>query len=277
MIGKYRPLTLAVLLLLALALISGCGRSASTSSDSPATSTNAASVASVANIPITTSTPAGSGTVKSIAWYVYHPVTTLDPALTFDTPEWEAVFSMCDSLLRVTASGNLEPGLAKSVTRPDPTTLVFTLRSGVKFWNGAPLTAADVVYSLERQLNPKLGAVYAQWFGRVKSIEATGVDEVTVKLTQPDALFERVMAGPEGLIVSKSFAEKAGKGFGTPAKGIMCSGPYEFGSWQPGGNVVMKRNPSYWDASNSARVDQVTLENVSDPATLAAALSTGQI
>ena len=48
--------------------------------------------------------------------------------------------------------------------------MVFTLRPGVTFWNGSAVTPADVVYSLDRQMNPAYGGFYGQAFDRVKSI-----------------------------------------------------------------------------------------------------------
>ena len=50
---------------------------------------------------------------------------------------------------------------------------MFNLKSGIKFWNGTPLTSADVVYSLHRQTNLKLGGYYGAVFNHVKSMTAT--------------------------------------------------------------------------------------------------------
>ena len=52
--------------------------------------------------------------------------------------------------------------------------MVFTLKPGVTFWDGHPVTPADVVYSLDRNTDTALGGFYSQVFDRVKSIEATG-------------------------------------------------------------------------------------------------------
>ena len=72
---------------------------------------------------------------------------------------------MCESLLRQAPDGSLQPGLA-TVSNPSPTTLVFTLRPGVKFWDGHPVTSADVVYSLDRAADPSsAGTTRACWTG----------------------------------------------------------------------------------------------------------------
>ena len=80
---------------------------------------------------------------------------------------------MCESLLRQAPDGSLGPGLA-TLANPSPTPMVFTLKPGVKFWDGHPVTPADVVYSLDRNTDPALGGFYSQVFTRVKSIQATG-------------------------------------------------------------------------------------------------------
>src|SRR5215831_6961633 len=124
-------------------------------------------------------TPAGTKTVPSVTWAVYREVNSLDPIFAFDYPENTADSLMCESLLRQAPNGSLQPGLA-TVATPSPTTMVFTLRPGVKFWDGHPVTPADVVYSLDRQMSPKLGGYSEADFSRVASVTATGQSQVTI-------------------------------------------------------------------------------------------------
>ena len=106
-----------------------------------------------------TVTPAGTKAVPSVVWRVYRDVDSLDPVFSIDFPEYTAVSLMCESLLRQAPDGSLQPGAA-TLSHPNPTTMVFTLRPGVKFWDGHRVTSADVVYSLERNVNPQLGGSY---------------------------------------------------------------------------------------------------------------------
>ena len=101
-------------------------------------------------------TPAGTKPVSSVVWATTRDVKSLDPVYSYGYPENTADSLMCESLLRQAPDGSLEPGLA-TVANPSPTTVVFTLRPGVKFWDGHPVTPADVVYSLDRNINPKFG------------------------------------------------------------------------------------------------------------------------
>jgi peptide/nickel transport system substrate-binding protein len=133
------------------------------------------------------------------------------------------------------------------------------------------------VYSLDRQMNPKLGGYNEAPFSRVASITATSPDQVTIKLTQPDYWLEGELASIPGIVIEKSFAEKQGTNYGTPAGSIMCTGAYMFKSWTPGVGVVAVRNPHYWNPSVHPLVGQITLKGVPDIATLTAGLETGEI
>jgi peptide/nickel transport system substrate-binding protein len=257
--------TVAVCALLAAA----CGRSA-----------NGAGSSAAGNISPTkglvTGTQAGTKTVPSVTWAVYRDVNSLDPIFAFDYPENTADSLMCESLLRQAPDGSLQPGLA-SVANPSPTTMVFTLRPGVKFWDGHPVTPADVVYSLDRNTDPKLGGFYSLVFNRVKSIAATGSNQVTITLKQPDYWLQGELASMPGIIIEKAFAEKQGKNYGTPAGSIMCTGAYMFKSWNPGVGVIAVRNPHYWNPSVHPLVDQITIKGVPDVSAFTSGMLTDAI
>jgi peptide/nickel transport system substrate-binding protein len=250
-------------------LAAACGRSV-----------NSASSPAAGNISPTkglvTSTPAGTKTVPSMVWAVYRDVNSLDPIYAFDYPENTADSLMCESLLRQAPDGSLQPGLA-SVANPSPTTMVFTLRPGVKFWDGHPVTSADVVYSLDRNTDPKLGGFYPLVFNRVKSIAATSSTQVTITLKQPDYWLQGELASMPGIIIEKAFAQKQGKNYGTPAGSIMCTGAYMFKSWNPGVGVIAVRNPHYWNPSVHPLVDQITIKGVPDVSSFTSGMLTGAI
>jgi peptide/nickel transport system substrate-binding protein len=221
-------------------------------------------------------TPAGVKQVSSVVWATNRDVISLDPILFLGYPEFTAISLMCESLLRQAPDGSLEPGLA-TVSNPSPTRLVFTLRPGVRFWDGHPVTSADVVYSLDRQINPKLGGGFRPVFDLVSSIAATGPDQVTIALKQPDYWLEGELSSLPGVVIEKSFTEKQGKNYGTPAGGIMCTGAYMLKSWTPGVGVVAVPNPHYWNASVHPRIGQITIKGVPDIASVTAGLDTGAI
>jgi len=250
-------------------LAAACGRSASNAGSS--TSGNVSPTQG-----LVAATPAGTKTVPAMTWAVYRDVNSLDPIYAFDYPENTADSLMCESLLRQAPDGSLQPGLA-SVSNPSSTTMVFTLQPGVKFWDGHPVTPADVVYSLDRNTDPALAGFYPLVFNRVKSIAATGSNQVTITLKQPDYWLEGELASMPGIIIEKSFAQKQGKNYGTPAGSIMCTGAYMLKSWTPGVGVVAVRNPHYWNPSVHPLVDQITIKGVPDVTTFTSGMTTGSI
>ena len=221
-------------------------------------------------------TPAATKPVPSVVWATNRDVISLDPIFSLGYPEFTAESLMCESLLRQAPDGSLQPGLA-TVSNPSSTKLVFTLRPGVRFWDGHPVTSADVVYSLDRQMNPKLGGSYGWVFDRVASLSATGPAQVTITLKQPDYWLENELSSSAGVVIEKSFAEKEGKNYGTPAGSIMCTGAYMLKSWTPGAGVVAVRNPHYWNRSVHPLVGQITIKGVSSIAAVTAGLETGAI
>ena len=225
---------------------------------------------------LVTTTPAGTKTVPSMVWAVYRDVNSLDPIYAFDYPENTADSLMCESLLRQAPGGAVQPGLA-TVTDPSPTTMVFTLRPGAKFWDGHPVTPADVVYSLDRNTNPTLGGFYPLVFNRVKSIVATGTNQVTITLKQPDYWLQGELASMPGIIIEKAFAQKEGKNYGTPAGSIMCTGAYMLKSWTPGVGVVAVANPHYWNSAVKPLIGQITIKGTPDISSFTSGMLTGAI
>jgi peptide/nickel transport system substrate-binding protein len=255
----------------ALALLLGlpaCGRSLSSATSAQG------GISPTAGLVATT--PPGTKQVSSVTWAVYRDVNSLDPAFAFDYPENTAISLMCESLLRQQPDGSLTPGLA-TVTYPSPTKIVFTIRQGAAFWDGHPVTPADVVYSLDRQMNPATGGFYGQAFTRVQSVAATGADQVTITLKQPDYWLPGELSSMGGVIIEKAFAQKEGKNYGTPAGSIMCSGAYELKSWTPGAGVTAVVNKSYWDHSVHPMVQQIVIKGVPDPTSLTSGMLTGAI
>ena len=251
----------------ALVAAAGCGKSASSSSSSAPPKSSS----------LVTMTPAPSGTYTSpVTWGLYREVSSLDPIFAFDYPENTAIASMCDTLIRQSPEGVVGPGLS-TLTYTNPTTLVFKINTAAKFWDGSPVTADDVVYSLQRQMDPKLGGFYGTVFNRVKSIVATDPSTVTITLKQADYWLPGELASTPGFIIEKKFAEKAGKNFGTVTGRTMCSGPYELGAWKTGDVLQAKANPNYWDTSLQPKVPEIDFKAESSDSAATAALKTGEL
>lgn len=221
---------------------------------------------------------AQGGTLSSLTWISggYGP-SSMDPVKYNDYPEDQIIPDMCESLVRQVPGMRTVPNLAKSWTWTSPTTLTLSLQSGVHFWDGTPMTSADVVYSLERNLNPKDQSIYVSFFRDVRSIEATSPLTVTVHFSHPDYLFVDDLAQLDGAVIEKSYAEREGTKFGTPAGGIMCTGPYIYKSWNGTTDLVATRNPNYWDKALEPKVKKITWVWPSDESTVVSGLRTGTL
>ncbi|MEF3403787.1 ABC transporter substrate-binding protein [Agromyces sp. CCNWLW203] len=188
--------------------------------------------------------------------------------------------NLCDNLLSIQRDFSIKPGIAESAEFVDPVTFVITLRDDVTFWDGSPVTADDVVYSLQQGTNPA-----SQWFSAFAlvvpdpsvGIVATGPNEVTVRFVAPDSTFRDALAGQGGAVMQKAFGEAAGETVGTPEGGLMCTGPYKLepGGWTPGSEIVTTANEDYWGGAPLVKSLKYTF--VSDGSTLATALTQGEI
>jgi peptide/nickel transport system substrate-binding protein len=250
----------------------GCGRSATQAGS--ATGSGAQSAAS--SLALSATTPAAKGTTGTITWALYREVNTLDPIQAFDYPENTAIAAMCDSLLRQQPDGSIAPGLA-TASHPDPKTLVLKLHPGATFWDSKAVTPADVAFSLERNMNPKLGGFYGAVFTRVASIAATGPQEVTIHLKQPDYWLDGELSQMPGVVLEKAYVQSKGAKFGSPQGGTMCSGAFELKSWKPGTALEIEASPGYWDAGRRAKTKVIVFKGVTDDASLTSGLLTGAI
>ena len=190
-------------------------------------------------------------------------IVALDPAFAYDFTTNPVINQITEGLLTFDENNELVPWLASDWSQTDDTTYVYTIRDDVCFSDGTPMTMDDVMFSLERTMNPDTGS-YLQWmFSPVESIEQTGDWELTVKLSQPSATWQYVFGTTAGHIISKAYYEEHADNFGTAEGGILGTGPYKFESWSSGQNIVLTKNENYWD-KDSVKLDKVNYQIVSD-------------
>lgn len=226
---------------------------------------------------LATSTPEGAGQIANLKWNLPFEPSNIDWTRPYNWAEPTVDANICEGLFRYTADFSKKPNLATKVAVPNDLTYIFTLRPGVKFWDGHPMTAADVVYSLERNEDPSVGSVFSKYYLNVSSIKATGPLQVTVKMKRPDATFLQAMASPAGDVGEEAYIKKAGKAYGSPTGGAMCTGPFKFVSWTPGQSIILERNNSYWDTTRVPKVQKITFSFISDESTEVNALRSGEL
>ena len=173
---------------------------------------------------------------------------------TFDAPNmpdnpsiWVAV-NLYDKLLSPGNDGtSLHPDLATSWDiSKDQKVYTFHLRPDATFTNGAPVTAADVKFSLDRLRNPK--QIWSFLETAIDHIDVVDTHTVRITLKFPWAPFLSDVAVFSAAIYPEAYFKKVGAG-GLAAHPI-GSGPYELTSFQPGQSVVITKNTKYWDAAS---------------------------
>src|SRR6185437_7447124 len=199
--------------------------------------------------------------------------TWFDPAETSGlvTP-YMLLYAMHDAVAKPMPGSQLAPALAESWSvSPDGRVYDFTLREGVKFHNGEPVTADDVKFSFERYR----GSSAAVFKSRVASIEIPDPRHVRTTLKQPwpDFLMFYASTTGAGWIVPRKYAEKVGEdGF---KKAPVGAGPYKFVSFNPGVELVLEAFDQYW--RKAPAIKRLVLRVIPDESTRLAALKRGEV
>lgn len=208
---------------------------------------------------------------------------SLDPALSTDVPTGRAVGYVFDGLVRFTPDAQVVPGLARSWDiSTDGMTYTFHLRTGVKFHDGRPFSARNVIYSFQRVLDPKTkggrgwplypidGAkAYADGKGRsIAGLTARDDSTIVIRLSEPFAIFPKLLAMPVAAIVPDSVPSN----FGEHPIG---TGPWKFVEWKHDDYLKFAANPDYFDGPPKA--DSLMARIVPEPSTAVAEFESGNV
>ncbi|HEV7941675.1 MAG TPA: ABC transporter substrate-binding protein [Solirubrobacteraceae bacterium] len=180
---------------------------------------------------------------------------------------------VAQNLVEAEPDGAPKPGLASSFEQPNSTTYVYNLRSGVRFSDGQPVTASDVVYSLERNVTGKEAWTHAYWED-VASVAARGSSAVVIKLKRPDAVWQHIMCFTSPITEKSQLARTGEKALGTPGDLPIGSGPWKLDEYTEA-TVQLSPNPYWRGAKLPAR--QIKIALFKDEASLALALRSGAI
>jgi peptide/nickel transport system substrate-binding protein len=194
---------------------------------------------------------------------------TLDPRLANDTTARRVIEQVYDGLVELDPQLQPRPALAESWTQVSPTVWVFKLRKAVRFHDGTPLTASDVVFTYTTILEPTLRAPLRTLYTAINKVEA--VDDETVRFTL-NAPYAPLLKYVDMGIVSKKAVEQMGADYAARPIG---TGPYKFVSWQRNSRITLEANPAYW--KGTPRLSQVIFNVIPDNTTRAAALEAGDV
>lgn len=169
-------------------------------------------------------------------------------------------------------TGTFQPHLATSWTSSeDKRTWTFKLRDDVRFHDGSPLTADDVVHHMNRILDPKNRARSRAFITPIQRAVAVDAHTVRYELVHPWMSFPGVLTAPSliGLIPPRKSVEA-----GTQNRKPIGTGPYRFVSWAGGDRIVVERNPDYW-GPRKAHLDRIVFRVLPDPQARYASLQAG--
>ena len=222
-----------------------------------------------------------SAQAATLKWAAQNDILTLDPHSQNHATTSSILQHSYEGLTRYAKDYSIEPALATAWTQISPTQLRFTLRKGVKFHDGSPFSADDVVFSYGRIMQPK--GTMQIYVGGVKEVRK--VDDYTVDfmLAGPNPVLLRNIA--DFRIMSKGWSVKhksenvqdyVAKEESYASRKANGTGPYILKSWEPDKRVVFAANPDWWD-KRPGNVTEIYYTPIKADATRIAALLSGDV
>src|SRR6478609_4228617 len=223
---------------------------------------------------------------KTITAVMHSDLRVIDPGFTTAYITRDHGYMVYDTLLATDSSFKVQPQMADWKVSDDKLTYTFTLRDGLKWHDGAPVTAEDCVASLKRWgKNDNMGQKLMDF---TASIEAADARTIVLKLKEPYGLVLESIAKPSSYVpfmMPKRLAETPA---GKQMEEQIGSGPFKFvkAEFQPGVKAVYEKNPDYvprkepasWTSGGKVvKVDRVEWITMPDAQTAVNALQSGDI
>jgi peptide/nickel transport system substrate-binding protein len=219
---------------------------------------------------------------KTFRWANDGDPTTMDPHARSDLFVTSFDMNMYEALLRRDRNLKLEPALATEWSNINPTTWRFKLRQGVKFHDGTPFTADDVIFSFRRATAP--GSDLAGQLAIVKEVKTVDDNTVDFITDGPAPILPNYLVGIA--IMSKAWCEahnatsaamlKDDEGYAT--RNADGTGPFMLKDRQPAVRTVLVKNPNWWGLKDQPiDIDEVVFTRIENAATRVAALLSGEL
>jgi peptide/nickel transport system substrate-binding protein len=192
----------------------------------------------------------------------------LDPRIMRDTTAYRVDDLLFDGLVSLDEKSEPKPSLATSWDHPDAPGWIFYLRDA-KFQDGSPVTADDVVFTIQTTLDPKLASRWRGQLTPIKSISAVDAHTVRIELSQPYAPLIYYL---EFGIVSKALTSAPGADMSAHPVG---SGPMRLVDWKRGNTISLEANPNYW--VGAPKMKHLDVRVVGDNTARAQALEAGDL
>ncbi len=193
---------------------------------------------------------------------------SLDPHEMLAAGTKEIFFNVFEGLYKTDVDGNIVPAVASNVMiSEDGCKYTFTLREGVKFHDGNPVTAEDVAYSVAKFADIEGGNPSIAAFSNITDVSIMDAATVELTLAEPDSDLLAMLASIEAAIIPKNNSN--------PAQNAIGTGAYRYVSRSPLENVKMERFEEYWNGP--APIQNVTFKICSNADTIAMELNGGTI
>jgi oligopeptide transport system substrate-binding protein len=217
---------------------------------------------------------------------------TLDIQLATDTTSHLILHQLIDGLFEYRGDGSIEPNGATGYTvSEDGLVITVELREDAVWSDGVPVIAQHYVDGVVRLLEPETAAEYAWLMYDMEGAEAfnTGetddpstvgiaaLDDYTleIRLAAPTPYFETVLPFSTFYPVRLDIVEQYGDQWTEPGN-FVSNGPYLLEAWEHEAEVVLVKNPTYWDADNTS-IEKVTLPIITEDATWLALYENGEV
>ncbi|NBV84042.1 hypothetical protein EBR57_07985, partial [bacterium] len=200
----------------------------------------------------------------------------LNPILTTDAYSAQVVGTIFSGMLKVNEKLELEPDLAESYEiSTDGKTYTFKLRKNVKWHDGTPFTADDVVFTFSTIINPKTNTVRrSNYVINGKAIRFTAVDPHTVKAELPEP-FAPFLLSAAAEILPKHLLENDDINTTSFNRHPIGTGPFKFKEWKTGQHIIVEKNPTYY--GTVAKLDRIIFKPIPEYNTAKIAMIKGDI
>lgn len=216
--------------------------------------------------------PAGAQAPRTVTVGLYADAISLDPYDSNDNLSLGVEREVYDGLLGFDSDMKAIPQLATSwEASPDAKVFTFHLRPNVKFQDGTPLDAEAVKMNFDRARDATHKLKKYSLYEMIQSIDVVNPTTVRFTLKQPFGAMLFNFAHPSGRILAPALLKQ---GEDAIARRPMGSGPFRFVSWTPGQQIVLERNPSFWQ-SGEPKVDRLVIRFVTEDASRVALLLSG--
>jgi peptide/nickel transport system substrate-binding protein len=217
----------------------------------------------------------------TLRWAAQNDVISLDPHSQNHATTNGIMQHVYEGLVRYTKKFQVEPSLATSWQYLTPTQVRFNLRKKIKFHDGSPFTADDVVFSYGRIMQPQgTMQIYVQGVKEVKKIDDYTVDLILSgpnPVLLPNLVDFRIMSRAwSAKNKSENVQDFKGKEDTFASRNTNGTGPYILKLWEPDKRIVMQANPAWWDKIEG-NVTEVIYTPIKSDQTRVAALLAGDV